>query len=131
MLYFLIYAPIFAIMLVLACSDFDYRFTCNEPSNRRHNGVEGLEDQEELQRKPIRPNSGDPKQNLRTKKHTKMQHSRSVGTGPARGHHGPLCVTHGRASWVARSCAPFLLPMYFFPTRPFDFDGFCCFCSLK
>ena len=48
MLYFVIYAPIYAITLVLACSGFDYRFTRDEPSNRRKNEVEGLEDQEEL-----------------------------------------------------------------------------------
>ena len=56
MLYFVIYVPIAAITLVLACSGFDYRFTCDELSNRRKNEVEGLEDQEELQRKPNRPN---------------------------------------------------------------------------
>ena len=45
MLYFVIYAPISAITLVLACSGFDCRFPYNEPSNRRKNEVEGLEDQ--------------------------------------------------------------------------------------
>jgi len=37
MLYFVIYAPISAITLVLAYSDFDCRFTCDEPNNRRKN----------------------------------------------------------------------------------------------
>jgi len=87
MLYFVIYATISAITPVLACSNFDCRFTCEQPSNRIKNEVEGSEDQEELQRKPIRPNSGDPKQNLRTKKCTKTQRWRSVGTELARGHH--------------------------------------------
>jgi len=45
LLYFVIYAPISAITLVFACSGFDYRFTCDEPSDRRKNEVEGLEDQ--------------------------------------------------------------------------------------
>ena len=45
MLYFVIYATIFAITLVLACSGFDCRFTYDEPSNRRKNEAEGLEDQ--------------------------------------------------------------------------------------
>jgi len=45
MLYFVIYAPISAITVVLACSGFDYRFTCDEPSNRRKNEVKRLEDQ--------------------------------------------------------------------------------------
>jgi len=87
MLYFVIYAPIFAITLVLACLGFDCRFTCDEPCNRRKNEVKGLEDQEELKRNPNRPNSRDPKQNLRTKKCTKTQRSKSVETGPARGDH--------------------------------------------
>ena len=88
MLYFVIYTSISAITVVLSCSSFDCRFTCNEPSNRRHNGVEGLEDQEELQRKPIRPNSGDPKQNMRTKKCTKNAafEKRQNRTGPTGGY---------------------------------------------
>ena len=45
MLYFVIYAPISAITLVLACSGLDCRFTCDEPSNRRKKEVEGLKDQ--------------------------------------------------------------------------------------
>jgi len=45
MRYFVIYAPISTMTLVLACSGFDCRFTCDEPSNRRKNEVEGLEDQ--------------------------------------------------------------------------------------
>jgi len=45
MLCFVIYAPISAITVVLACSDFDCRFTCDEPSNMRKNEVEGLDDQ--------------------------------------------------------------------------------------
>ena len=45
MLYFVIYTPISAVTLVLACSGFDCRFTCDEPSNRRKNEVDGLEDQ--------------------------------------------------------------------------------------
>ena len=45
MLYFVIYAHIYVITLVLACLDFDCKFTCDEPSNRRKNEVEGLEDQ--------------------------------------------------------------------------------------
>jgi len=45
MLHFVIYAPISAITFVLACSDFDWRFACDEPSNRRKNEVEGLEEQ--------------------------------------------------------------------------------------
>jgi len=44
-LYFVIYAPIYAITLVLACPGFDYRFTRDEPSNRRKNEGDGLEDQ--------------------------------------------------------------------------------------
>ena len=44
MLYFVIYTPISAITLVLACSGFDCRFF-DEPCNRRKNEVEGLEDQ--------------------------------------------------------------------------------------
>jgi len=44
MLYFVIYGPIFAIMLVLTCSGFDCRFTCDEPSNKTKNKVKGLED---------------------------------------------------------------------------------------
>jgi len=82
MLYFVIYATISAIRLVLSCSGFDCIFTCDEPSNRGKNEVEGLEDQEELQKKPIRPNSGDPKQNLRLKSAPKMRCSRSVRTKP-------------------------------------------------
>ena len=86
--------------LVLACSDFDCRFMCDEPSNRRKNEVEGLEDQEELQRKPNGPNLGDPKQNLRTKKCTKMQRSRSIGIGPTRGHYRlPMGVTTVCGAW--------------------------------
>jgi len=45
MLYFVIYAPISAITLVLAYLGFDCKFTCDEPSNRSKNEVEGLEDQ--------------------------------------------------------------------------------------
>ena len=45
MLYFVIYAPISAMTLVLACLDFDCRFTCDETSNRGKNEVEGVEDQ--------------------------------------------------------------------------------------
>ena len=45
MLYFAIYNPLSAITLVLACSNFECRFTCGEASNRRKNEVEGLEDQ--------------------------------------------------------------------------------------
>ena len=45
MLYFVIYALISAITLVLACSGFDCRFTCEELSNWRKNEFEGLEDQ--------------------------------------------------------------------------------------
>ena len=45
MLYSVVYAPISAITLILACSNFDCRFTYDEPSNRRKNEVEGLEDQ--------------------------------------------------------------------------------------
>ena len=67
MLYFVIYVPISAITLVLACSSFYCKFTCDEPSNRRKNEVDGLEEQEELQKKPNGPNSGDAKRNLRTK----------------------------------------------------------------
>ena len=48
MLYFVIYAPISTITLVLACSGFDGIFTCDEPSNRGKNEVEGLEDQGRL-----------------------------------------------------------------------------------
>ena len=44
MRYFVIYALISAITVVLACSDFDCRFTCDKPSNRRKNEVETLED---------------------------------------------------------------------------------------
>jgi len=44
MLYVVIYAPIPVITIFLACSGFDCRFTCDEPSNRRKNEVEGLED---------------------------------------------------------------------------------------
>jgi len=68
MLYFVIYALIFAIMLVSAFSSFDCRFKCVEPSNRRKNEVQGLAEQEELQRKPNRLNSGDPRQNLANQK---------------------------------------------------------------
>ena len=46
MLYFVIYAPISTITLVLARADFDCRFTYDEPSNRRKNEAEGLQDQE-------------------------------------------------------------------------------------
>jgi len=114
MLYFMIYAAISAITLVLDCSDFDCRFTCDEPSNRRKNEAKGLEDQEELQRKPNRPNSGDPKQNLRTKKCTKnaafKKRQDRTDQRPPRaacaGHHGPWCLTHDRSSWVARQCVP-------------------------
>jgi len=45
MLYFVIYVPISTITRVLACSGFDCRFACDEPSNRRKNKVDGLEDQ--------------------------------------------------------------------------------------
>jgi len=69
---FVINAPTSAIMLVLACSGFDYRFTCDEPSNRRKKEVEGLEDQEELQKKPNRPNTNDPRQKPVNQKCTKM-----------------------------------------------------------
>jgi len=71
MLYLVTYTLISTITLVLTSSGFDCRFTCDDPSNRRKNEVEGLEDQEELQRKPNRPNLGDPKQNLQTKNCTK------------------------------------------------------------
>jgi len=86
-LYFVIYAPISAITLVLVCSSFDCRFTCDEPSNRRKNEIEGLEDQEELQKKPNRPNTDDPRQKPTDQKCTKTQRLRSVGTGPGRNHH--------------------------------------------
>ena len=42
MLDFVIYA---SISDITACLGFDCRFTCDEPSNRRKNEVEGLEDQ--------------------------------------------------------------------------------------
>ena len=45
MLYFVIYTPISAITLLLDSSNFDYRLMCDEPSNRRKNEVEELEDQ--------------------------------------------------------------------------------------
>jgi len=48
MLYFVVDTPISTITLILACLGFDCRFTCDEPSNRKKNEVEGLEDQEEL-----------------------------------------------------------------------------------
>ena len=136
MLYFVIYAPISAITLVSACLGLDCRFTCDEPSNRRKNEVEG--DQEELQRKPNRPNSGHPKQNLRTKKCTKTQRSRSVGTGPARGHHRlPVRDTMARAAWCT-AVRPWwnghafpLARVSSFSTWLFSFQRFLLFYPLK
>ena len=46
--YFVVYAPIISITLVLVCSGFEIRFTCDEPSNGRKNEVEGHVDERNL-----------------------------------------------------------------------------------
>ena len=81
MLYFVIYAPISTITLVLARADFDCRFTYDEPSNRRKNEAEGLQDQEWLQKKPIGPMRMIQGKNLRTKSAPKHSVQEALGPG--------------------------------------------------
>jgi len=108
---------------VLAFSSFDCRFVCVKPSFRRKARNWGQLSQEELQRKPNRPKSDDPRKKPANQKEHKTQHSRSDGTAAARGHHGQPVVfttahggghmvvlprTHGCASLLLLSCFAFL-----------------------
>jgi len=93
---------------VLALSSFDCRFVCVERS------------QEELQRKPNRLKSDDPRQKPANQKEHKTQRSRSGGTAVTRGHHRqPVVFT--MASGDARLCTLSALKLFRFPSRLFDF----------
>jgi len=120
MLYFVVYAPIMSITLVLVCSGFEIRFTCDEPSNGRKNEVEGLEDREELQKKPNRPNTDDPRQKPADQKCNKRWHLRCVSTRAGRSHHGQPWVFTTACGYGRTTVLP-VVPQL----RRFSFTTFC------
>ena len=103
----------FRLRSVLTLSSFHCRFECVGPSYRRKARSWGQLSQEELQRKPNRPNIGDLRRVQWTQTNLKTQRSRSDGTtGPEATMVGPwysprTVVTSARSCCLdAGSCVP-------------------------
>jgi len=105
---------------VLACSDFDCRFMCVEPSVGRRVWSLSQAKSRVSKTSAIGLSQMIQGKNQRNKKEHKTQRSRSVGTTATRVHHELPVVEVARPCYLARTAVrPPLLPICVFPLRLF------------
>jgi len=90
--YYTVFVHICPITSVLTLLSFHCRFECGGPTYRWEVRSWGQLSQEEFQRKPNRPNTGNPMSKPAIQKEYRTHRSRRNGTAVVKGHHGLAVV---------------------------------------